>query len=71
MNTISYGNISSVDKMKIIFNSSYKDTLVGGKILVGRMEMIIISFYKVLFVVKMHSAIFLIIVLWSVTHFGQ
>ena len=31
INTISFGNISSVDKMKIIFISSYKDTLIGSK----------------------------------------
>ena len=75
INTISFGNISSVDKMKIIFISSYQDTLVGIKSLVGKMEMIIISFDKVSLVVKMHSAIFLVMVLatilWSVTYFGR
>ena len=70
INTVSYGNIASVYKMKIIFISSYKDTLIGSKILVGKMEMIIISFFKVSLVIKMHSAIFLIMLsatfLWSV-----
>ena len=60
--------------MKIIFISSYKDNLVGSKILAGKMEMIIISFDKVSLVVKMHSAIFLVMglatLLWSVTYFG-
>ena len=71
INTINSGNISSIDKMKLIFISSYKDTLVGSKYLVGKMEMIIISFYNVSLVVKMDSAIFLMMVSvtlhWSVT----
>ena len=67
-------NISSVDKRNKNFISSYKD-LVGINILFGRMEMIIIGFYKVSLVVKMHSATFLIMVsvtlLWSVVNFGR
>ena len=65
MNTFSFGNISSVDKIKKIVIGSYIDTLVGSNSLVGKMEKIIISFNIVSLVVKKVSAT----LLWPVIYF--
>ena len=60
---ISFGNISSVDEMEVILSVSRKDPLVASEILVGKIEIIIISFYKVSLVVKKDSATILITIL--------
>ena len=68
-------NISSVDEMEVILSVPRKDPLVGSEILVGKIEIKIIIFYKISLVVKKDSATILITVLpthnfWSVTYFG-
>ena len=71
---IIFDNYTLVGKITVIIISSYKDTLVGSKILVSKMEMIIISFYKVSLVLKCIRNILIMVsatLLWSVTYFAR